>query len=121
MAEFSDRVADFDAYLRRNSIPLVGVINTNNTPEGLTLQFDASATAEQIAWANNAKETYDWRPRRLLDPETIASNFNGLTQAQKDSLLNHLVGITAQQAKSLLEDAIAVVGAPLPIDEVDPT
>lgn len=121
MAFGSTRIAAFDAYLRDNAIPIDGLSSNGDAPAGITIQFKPEATAEQIAWAENAKATFDWRRRRALSRNTIVTAFSNLTTAQQNAVIRHVCAYIARQNPSEVASLAAVVGISLPVDEVDPT
>lgn len=115
------RLLVFDTYLRANAIPIDGL--SGSAPYGPTtvdIQFRPEATAEQIAWANQAKETFDWRPRRFLSDATIASAYAGLTSLQRAAILNRFVGLLVRQNEAAVVEMFADLGVSLPYDEVVP-
>ena len=116
-----NRLQAFDAYLRQNSIPIDGLSgNQPYGPETVTIQFQASATAEQITWAENAKQTFDWRPRRFLTDANIASVFAGLTSAQQNAILRRLLARFVVQNETWVREVMADHGVSIPYDEVVP-
>lgn len=115
------RPADFEAYLRANGIPIGGLsVSGTVFPAGITIQFMPEATAEQIAWANDAKANFDWRERRLLTRNQIVTGLQGLTNAQQNALIRHMIAAFIREHKAECNDALAVAGIALPIDEVAP-
>lgn len=117
----SSRVSAFDAYLRTNSIPIDGISQNGAAPAGITIQFQVAATPEQIAWAENARDTFDWRRRRPLNRNTIVTALANLTTGQQNSVIRHIAAYIARQNPDEVAALAAVVGIALPVDEVDPT
>lgn len=119
------RIGDFQAYLTLNNIPITGVSDNNNGtdpyPQGVTINYLPAATAEQIAWAEDAREEFDWRRRRMLTRAQIAGHIAGLTANQQNTILRHMVSQFIRDNKASALAAIAELGANLPIDELDPT
>lgn len=115
------RLDDFDQHLKANNIPFSGLSDSGGVrPESITINFLPEATAEQIAWAQNAKEIYDWRERRLLSRSQIVTAWQGLTDQQRNAVMRHLLAIIIRQNRSEVIQSLATVGVDLPIDEVDP-
>lgn len=116
------RLNAFDRYLRQNAIPIDGLSLSAPPagPETVTIQYQASATVEQVAWAEAAKQSFDWRPRRFLSDATIASVFNGLTNAQQNAVLRRLFARFLQQNEEWLLQVLADHGVSIPYDEVVP-
>ena len=116
----STRLVDFDDYLRANSIPINGVSQTADAPEGVAIDFQEAATVEQISWANNAKTAFDWRKRRLRSLADLYANFSGLTTAERANLQARGFAIVAQTNPSLMAQMLLAAGIDLPLTEVDP-
>jgi hypothetical protein len=120
----SFRISDFDAYLRANNIPIDGVSlsSTVDAPEGISIQYAASATTEQQAWAETAKASFDWRKRRMLTAKQIADHITALTTAQQNAILRRFVGLVIRSNKAEVVNMLAEAGQTitLPYDEVDP-
>lgn len=118
------RVTDFAAYLTLNNIPISSVGDDNNGtdpyPQGVTINYLPAATSEQIAWAEDAKVSFDWRKRRMLTRAQIAGLTAGLTANQQNTILRHMVSQFIRDNKAAALAAIADLGVTLPIDEVDP-
>jgi len=117
------RLEAFDAYLRSNSIPFDG-LSLSAPPAGpstVTIQFSPDATPEQRAWASQAKELFDWRPRRPLSDAVIASAYAGLASQQKAAILNRFVGMLCRQNQAAVVAIFSDLGVSLPVDEVDPS
>jgi hypothetical protein len=115
------RFQAFDTYLRSNGIPIDGL--SGDTPYGpttVTIQYQASATQQQIDWAEQAKQTFDWRPRRFLSDAVIASAYAGLTTQQQNALLRRLVALLIRQNESAVLQIFSDLGQSLPYDEVAP-
>lgn len=122
MAFGQTRVAPFFEYLKANAIPVVGIAPlVSDAPAGVTIQLDPAATAEQIAWANNARDTFDWRRRRSLSRNDIVTALQNLTTQQQNSVLRHVVCYLLRQNPQEAANVMAVIGTSLPVDEVDPT
>ncbi len=117
---FQDRITDFSNYLTANAIPFSGIQNSNGTPEGLTIDFLPAATAEQIAWANDALAAYDWRNRRMLARNTIVNTLASLTAAQQNAIVRHIVAAYIREHKAEALDLLATLQQNVPIDEVVP-
>lgn len=116
------RFQDFDALLRSNGIPFVGLQDTGGArPGAITIDFSPSATAEQIAWANNAKETFDWRERRSRTRQDVVLSLQSLTTAQQTAYRNHAIVAWSLANPQIANAILNQIGVPLPIDEVDPT
>lgn len=116
------RIADFENYLLANNIPFTGSSWSEPISAAtVTINFAPEATQEQIDWANNAKETFDWRPRRLLTRAQIVQHWQGLTTAQQNGLMRHLLAMLIRQNRNEVLEALSQTGVPLPVDEVDPT
>jgi hypothetical protein len=116
------RLEAFDAYLKANSIPIDG-LSLSAEPAGpttVTIQFQPSATTEQRAWAAQAMELFDWRPRRFLSDAVIASAYAGLTSQQRGAILNRFVGLLCRQNQAAVVAMFSDLGVSLPVDEVDP-
>lgn len=116
------RTSAFDAYLRANAIPIDGLSVSSNPPgpTTVTIQFQASATAEQIAWANDALASFDWRPRRFLAESVIASTIAGLTTAQQNAVYRRLAALFIMQNEAWVRQVMADQGISIPYDEVAP-
>ena len=115
------RIADFDQYLRLNAIPIDGISQMSGSPpESITIQFRPEATQEQIAWAEQAKELFDWRPRRLLDRAIVETNLRGLSLQQLAAIRGHMLAADLLAKKSLADRVLSELGISLPLDEVDP-
>lgn len=115
------RLQAFDRYLRQNAIPIDGLSGSQPYgPETVTIQFKAEATAEQIAWAEAAKQSFDWRPRRFLTPAQIASVFAGLTTAQQNAVLRRVFALLVSQNEDWVLQVMADHGVAIPYDEVVP-
>lgn len=117
----STRVAAFESLLRNNSIPISGIGVSGDAPAGITINFLPAATAEQIAWANDQKASFDWRRRRAIARNTIVTTLAGLTANQQNAILRHVCAYIARQNPDEVANLAAVVGVSLPVDEVDPT
>ncbi len=115
------RLSDFDAYLRANNIPIDGVSESGNAPPGdVTIQFQTSATQQQKDWAAQALGLFDWRPRVPLDAATIAANFAGLTQQQKDAIVSRMIASHFGAPDASPVDIVTDLGISLPYDKVSP-
>lgn len=115
------RISVFSNYLLANGIPVEGLAGSEPYgPTTVTINYRETATAEQIAWAEQAKQTFDWRPRRFLSDAVIASAYNGLTAQQKNALLNRLVALLIRTNESAVLQMFADLGQSLPYDEVSP-
>lgn len=123
MANDSFRASILDGLIRDAGIPLVSVqvIDINAVPPNVNLVFSPSATAEQIALANQIKDAFDWRRRRALARNTVVTGFQSLTTAQQNAIIKHLVCEMMRLNPSAAAQISQFVGAPLPVDEVDPT
>ena len=117
----SGRLQDFDAHLRQNGIPFDGLSNADNTSENLVIQYKAEATPEQIAWAEDAKATFDWRKRRMIARNTIVNTLANLTAARQNAILRHIAAAFIRANKAEALDLLATLQETIPIDEVDPT
>lgn len=115
------RDSAFDAYLRANNIPIVGLSNANGTVEALVINFDPMATTEQRDWAENQKSLFDWREQRPLDRNTIAVNLAGLSEFQYGAVQRHVAAYVLQQNPDLATAISAVANVPLPVTEPVPT
>lgn len=121
------RVADFDVYLRTLGIPIPisGVSDNNNGtdayPQGVSINFLGSATAEQIAQGNTALAEFDWRKRRMIARNTIVNTLAALTAAQQNAILRHICAAYIREHKAEALDLLATLQQNIPIDEVDPT
>jgi ABC-type taurine transport system substrate-binding protein len=102
----------------RAGTSLVYGVSKNATT--VDIQYQASATAEQIAWAEQAKQTFDWRPRRFLSDSTIASAYAGLTTQQQNAILRRLVALLIRNNESAVLQIFSDLGQSLPYDEVAP-
>lgn len=116
------RLNAFDRYLRQNAIPIDGLSQSGTPagPETVTIQYQASATQEQIDWAEAAKQSFDWRPRRFLSDGQIASVFAGLTTAQQNAVLRRLFARFLQANEPWVLEVMADHGVSIPYDEVVP-
>lgn len=115
------RLNAFDQYLRQNGIPIDGLsASTPYGPDTVEIQYSPSATAEQIAWAESAKQLFDWRPRRFLSEGTIASTFAGLTTAQQNAVLRRLLARFIVLNEDWVRQVMADQGVSIPYDEVVP-
>lgn len=114
------RLADFYTYLKDNQIPVDGVGITADAPAGITIQFQVAATAEQIAWAENAKQEFDWRKMRLRLEEDLYNNFSGLTTSERANLQARAFAIVARTNPEAMAKALLASGIALPLKEVDP-
>lgn len=117
----NQRVLDFEAYIRGVGAPISGLSVSGDPPDGVTVEFLAEATPEQVAWVANAKDTFDWRSRRLLERNQIVALLSDLTVAQRQALLAHMLAAYFRSNKSEAINVLATLGVALPIDEVDPT
>ena len=115
------RLADFDAHLTSLGIPFSGLTNADNTVESLVIDFLPAATAEQITQANDAKVAFDWRKRRMIARNTIVNTLAGLTAAQQNAVVRHIVAAFIRANKAEALDLLATLQQNVPIDEVDPT
>lgn len=116
------RLAAFDRYLRANAIPITG-LQLSAPPAGpdtVTIDFAAGATAEQIAWAEQAKQSFDWRPRRFLTAAQIASVFAGLTAGQQNAILRRVFALIVMQNEDWVLEVARDHGVSIPYDEVVP-
>lgn len=115
------RLQDFNDYLLQNSIPISGLSDAGPPyPAGVTINFLPTATAEQIAWANDAKAAFDWRERRMLTMNQIFTGLSSLTTQQQNTILRYMVGQFIREHKAEALAALTTAGIVLPIDEVDP-
>ena len=118
----SSRVEAFEALLTANAIPFTGTSVSGDAPAGIIINFAPSATAEQIAWANDQKDNvFDWRRRRPLARNTIVTTIAGLTTAQQNTIVRHIAAFIARQNPDECANIAAVLGVSFPVDEVDPT
>lgn len=115
------RISDFDQFLQANSIPFSGISQSGDAPAGVTIHFLPAATAEQISWANEQKDEFDWRRRRAIARNTIVTALAALTTQQQNAILRHAVAYLMRQNPPEMANIAAVVGLALPVDEVDPT
>ena len=115
------RVEAFEKYLRQNAIPINGLgFSDPPGPTTVTIDFKPEATAEQVAWAEAALESFDWRPRRFLTDAVIASTIAGLTAQQQNAILRRLVARFLQQNEEWVREVMADHGVAIPYDEVVP-
>ena len=114
------RETSFFTYLQNNNIPVTGYVNNDNTVEHLTIQYAPSATAEQIAWSENAKGTFDWRKQRVRTEADLYANFSGLTIQERAALQARAFSIVARTNPDAMERALIASGITLPLTEVDP-
>lgn len=111
----------FDNYLRSNGIPIDGLSGSQPYgPETVTINFLPSATAEQILWANDAKQTFDWRPRRFLTEQVIASTLAGLTVNQRNAILLRLAARAIVNDEPWVRQVMQDHQVAIPYDEVAP-
>jgi hypothetical protein len=115
------RVGAFDALLRSAGVPIDGISLQADAPAGVVIQFKETATPEQIAWAENAKATFDWRRRKPLTRNQIQAALANLTTGQQNAILRHAVCFLLRQNTSEAADIANVLGLALPVDEADPT
>lgn len=116
------RIGDLLDHLLGLGIPVAGISTTagQDPPAGLEISFTPPVTQEQIDQANQIKETWDYRPRRSLTRQQIAQAIAALTTAQQNTLLRHLLAILIRDRRAETLKALAAVGIPLAVDEVDP-
>lgn len=115
------RLSVFETYLTNNSIPIDGLSAIQpHGPDTVTIHYQVSATVEQIAWAEQAKQTFDWRPRRFLNKQVIASTYAGLTAQQKTAVLNRLIALLIVNNEAEVLQMFSDLGASFPYDEVAP-
>lgn len=121
MAFGDTRVPDFDQYLKNNAIPISGVSQSGAAPAGITINFLPEATAEQITWANAARDSFDWRRRRAIGRNAIVTALANLTAGQQNAILRHAVAFLMRQNAPEMINIADTLGVALPVDEVDPT
>lgn len=117
------RLVVLENTIRAAGIPISGVQNSGPPyPAGVTIDYLPSATAEQIAQAEQIKELFDYRARRNLTRQQLAAGLAALTQAQQTTVLRHLLAILIRQGSSAadVEAALAETGVPFAVDEVVP-
>ena len=115
------RFAAFDQYLRDNAIPINGLSGSQPYgPATVTIDFKPEATAEQIVWANAAKDAWDWRTRRDLARSVVATNIAGLTSQQQNALMRHCIAKFILEHQDEVTRILAEHGFAVPFDEVAP-
>jgi hypothetical protein len=118
------RIQAFDARLRALSIPIDGVNGTPATnpagPGTVAVQYQASATPEQIALGEAELAAFDWRPRRFLGRAAIATIIANLTTGQQNALLRRVAVDWIQEHESIVIAYLAEAGINVPYDEVVP-
>lgn len=115
------RLGAFNDYLIANSIPVDSISSPNETVEALVITFGASATSEQIAWAENAKSTFDWRAQRALERNTIVGTLSGLNAAQQEAVFRHVIADILRERWALAAAISAITNTPVPVTEPVPT
>jgi hypothetical protein len=116
----SSRLPAFDAHLKGAGIPISGLSQSGPAPAGVTIGYLPEATAEQVAFAENEKATFDWRRRRPLSRNTIATAVAALTAQQQNAILRHVVCMILRERINDGANISAVLGVAVPLDEVDP-
>lgn len=75
----------FDEYLKSQNIPIDGVSGTGS---GARIDFKNEATAEQRAFANDARATFDWSDKPAPNPTKFLD-------ALTDQIINGTIDVTA--------------------------
>jgi hypothetical protein len=118
------RIQVFDARLRALSIPIDGVNGTPATnpagPGTVAVQYQASATPEQIALGEAELAAFDWRTRQFLTRTAIRTIIASLTQANQLALLRAVAVDWIYEHQAIVIDFLAESGLNVPYDEVVP-
>lgn len=123
MANDAGRVAILDGLVRAAGVPIDGisVSNITPTPPLVTIQYKASATAEQIATGEAILAGFDWRRRRALDRNTVVAGLQSLTVGQRNTLVTHMLAEYLRDNPAIAAQIGTFLGTPVAVDEVDPT
>jgi hypothetical protein len=123
MANDSTRAALLSDQLIEAGVPIDGisVIDIRATPPAIEVQYAATITEEQRALGDQVVAGFDWRRRRVLDRNTVVAAFQALTPTQRQTLQAHLLCQFARDNPRLAAKIAQFTGAPLVVDEVDPT
>lgn len=117
-----NRLIVLENTLRAAGIPVDGISNNGPPyPAGVTVQYNPSATVEQIQQGNQIVETFDYRPRRSLTRQQIVSGLQALTTAQQNMILRQAVVLLLRERPQEVEEILTDTGIPLAVEEVDPT
>lgn len=117
------RIQALETALRAAGIPITGLSDNSEPgglPVGLTINYAAGATAEQIAAGEQMKETFDYRPRRDLTRSQIVAGITSLTTAQQNAILRHLLAHVIRNNSAEVIAILTETGLPLAVDEVIP-
>lgn len=116
------RLIVLDNTLRAAGIPISGVSDNGPPyPAGIVVQYATTATTEQIAAGGQIVETFDYRPRRSLTRQQIVTGLLGLTTAQQNTIMRHMIVLLLRERSADVEAILTETGIPLAVDEVVPT
>ena len=123
MARDAARSSILHSLIIQAGVPLVSVSvsDLNAEPPVIVLQFEAGATAEQIALANQIKDAFDWRRRRALTRNTVVAAFQALDATQRNQVMTHIFAEYLRTNVNAANQMAAFLGVPLVVDEIDPT
>jgi hypothetical protein len=123
MANSAARVGILSALLNEAGIPINGisVSDINANPVEFTIDYKPEATTEQIVLGDQIGANFDWRKRRPLARATVVSGNTALTAGQRALVDAHVRADYLIAHPDLAAKLGLAVGAPLPVDEVDPT
>lgn len=123
MANDSHRINILDGLIRAAGVPIDGVSVTdiNATPVAVVVQYQASATAEQIALAVQIVAQFDWRKRRALARNTVVTALQSLTAPQRALIQTHMMAEYLRDNADIATQIGVFLGTPITVDEVDPT
>ncbi len=115
------RSSVFDDKLRRAGVPIDGISigNPNDVPATVVIQYQTTATPEQIAWAEDQKLSFDWRPRRFLTDAQINAVITGLTAQQQNGLIRRLIILVLKANEVDVQQILADLNVSVPYEEVD--
>lgn len=122
MANDSGRVAILDKLIRDAGVPIDGisVADINANPVQFTIQFQASATQEQIDLAQQIGEAFDWRRRRALARNTVVTALQNLTAGQRAAIQLHQLAEYLRSNPDVAAQVGTFLGTPVSVDEIDP-
>ncbi len=123
MANSAFRVSILDGLMREAGIPIDGisVVDVNANPPVVNIQYNVSATQEQIDLGNQILAQFDWRKRRPLDRNVVVTALQNLTSQQQNAIIRHLVCDSLRNSPALTAKINSALGTSLTVDEVDPT
>lgn len=123
MALDPTRKTILEALLTQANVPFTGVtINElSATPPDVDIAYTAGATAEQIALGEQILSEFDWRRRRALGLGACLAVVNSLTAQQITAILRLQAADYLRKNPLVAATVAALAGAPLPLDEIDPS